>query len=59
MTAAGKELIDQAFSEHMQNEHRLVADLGGEDAEKLREILERWLARLEPPAPGRADQHSS
>ncbi|MGA9747939.1 MAG: MarR family transcriptional regulator [Nocardioides sp.] len=54
LTAAGKELIDRAFSEHMQNEHRLVADLAEEDAERLREILERWLARLEPPPPGSA-----
>lgn len=54
LTAAGKELIDRAFSEHMKNEHRLVSDLAQEDAERLREILERWLARLEPPPPGSA-----
>lgn len=59
LTAAGKRLIDQAFSEHMANEHRLLSNLAAEDVEALREILERWLADLEPPTPGRSDQHTA
>lgn len=59
LTAAGKRLIDRAFAEHMKNEHRLLAELADEDVEQLKEILERWLARLEPPASGETDPHSA
>ena len=43
LTPAGLELIDQVFTAHMANEHRLLADLGPEDAAALEPILTRWL----------------
>lgn len=49
LTPAGRRLIDEALTAHMANEHRLLADLPGEDVELLEGVLERWLARLEPP----------
>lgn len=50
LTPAGRRLIDTAFSEHIANEHRLLADLRSEDVAVLEGVLERWLAGLEPPA---------
>lgn len=46
LTAAGRRLIDDAFTAHMANEHRLLADLGDEDASALEPILRRWLSLL-------------
>jgi DNA-binding MarR family transcriptional regulator len=50
LTTAGRELIDRAFTEHMANEHRLLADLSPGEVAQLESVLTRWLARLEPPA---------
>lgn len=47
LTTAGRELIDQAFTEHMANEHRLLAALTGKQAAELEAILTAWLARFE------------
>jgi DNA-binding MarR family transcriptional regulator len=47
LTTAGRELIDRAFTEHIANEHRLLADLTGEEADKLESLLRTWLARFE------------
>lgn len=52
LTPAGQRLIDEAFSAHMDNERRLLSDLGDDDVVVLEGILERWLARLEPPVAG-------
>jgi DNA-binding MarR family transcriptional regulator len=51
LTAAGRELIDQAFTEHMRNEQRLLADLTAAEADALESLLTTWLAHLESPAP--------
>jgi DNA-binding MarR family transcriptional regulator len=47
LTSAGKRLIDKAFTEHMQNERRLLDALSATEAEQLEEILVKWLARIE------------
>jgi DNA-binding MarR family transcriptional regulator len=47
LTDAGRELIDQAFAEHMRNERRLLDQLAPQDAAKLETILTTWLARFE------------
>jgi DNA-binding MarR family transcriptional regulator len=52
LTPAGRELIDAAFTEHMRNEHRLLAELTEEQAALLEELLTAWLARLEPSRDG-------
>lgn len=49
LTTAGRELIDQAFTEHMRNERRLLDVLGAEEAGRLEGLLTAWLARVEPP----------
>jgi DNA-binding MarR family transcriptional regulator len=45
LTPAGLAVIDAAFTEHMQNEHRLVDELAASDQRALEMILIRWLAR--------------
>ncbi len=47
-------LIDDAFTAHLANEARLLADLGRQDAATLEPILKRWLATLEGDDPGQA-----
>ncbi|MFD6530497.1 MarR family winged helix-turn-helix transcriptional regulator [Streptomyces sp. NPDC060184] len=49
LTAAGRELIDRAFTEHMHNERRLLAALPLARAEALEDLLTTWLAELEDP----------
>lgn len=46
LTPAGLEAIDAAFTAHMANEHRLVAEIGRADAARLEGVLERWLRAL-------------
>jgi DNA-binding MarR family transcriptional regulator len=46
LTPAGLELIDAAFAAHMENEHRLIAEIGRPDAARLELLLERWLRVL-------------
>jgi len=48
LTAAGRALIDRAFTEHMRNERRLLDELSPEDAKLLEALLRNWLARFEP-----------
>lgn len=47
LTARGREVIDAAYTEHIANEHRLLAMIGMERAEQLEAILRVWLAALE------------
>jgi DNA-binding MarR family transcriptional regulator len=47
LTDAGRALIDDAFTAHIANEHRLVAMLDAPDAEQLARILQHWSERLE------------
>jgi DNA-binding MarR family transcriptional regulator len=49
LTNAGKELIDQAFTEHMRNERRLLDHLSPGDAAELERLLTTWLAYFETP----------
>jgi DNA-binding MarR family transcriptional regulator len=49
LTNAGKELIDQVFTEHMRNERRLLDHLSPGDAAELEKLLTTWLAYFETP----------
>jgi DNA-binding MarR family transcriptional regulator len=49
LTNAGRELIDQAFTEHMRNERRLLDHLTPEQAAHLESLLATWLACFETP----------
>ncbi|MBW0117134.1 MarR family winged helix-turn-helix transcriptional regulator [Pseudonocardia abyssalis] len=48
LTAAGRELIDGAFTDHMRNERRLLDALTPDEAGRLEVLLTGWLARVEP-----------
>jgi DNA-binding MarR family transcriptional regulator len=50
LTAAGRDLIDRAFTEHMDNERRLLDQLTAQEAAQLEKLLTKWLARYEKPA---------
>ncbi|MEU6237138.1 MarR family transcriptional regulator [Kitasatospora sp. NPDC047058] len=55
LTDAGRRLIDEAFTAHMQNEHRLLGLLTPEEAATLETLLTAWQHRLDhapPPADG-------
>ena len=45
--AAGRRVIDDAFTDHMANERRLLDALDPADAERLETILTAWLSRVE------------
>jgi DNA-binding MarR family transcriptional regulator len=47
LTQAGRELIDQAFTEHIANEHRLLAALTPGERAQLETLLTKWLAEFE------------
>jgi DNA-binding MarR family transcriptional regulator len=49
LTAAGRRVIDAAFTDHMRNERRLLDQLTPGDAQQLESLLARWLARYEVP----------
>lgn len=42
LTEAGRALIDEAFSAHMANEHRLVGLLDEMERARLAHLLEKW-----------------
>lgn len=46
LTRDGLALIDEAFAAHMENEKRLVAEFGEQDAAALEPLLARWLRLL-------------
>ncbi|GMA31923.1 MarR family winged helix-turn-helix transcriptional regulator [Litorihabitans aurantiacus] len=48
LTPAGLAAADAAYTDHMANEHRLVADLSGRDRDDLARILSAWLVRTDP-----------
>ncbi|GAB2682743.1 MarR family transcriptional regulator [Saccharopolyspora gloriosae] len=47
LTRAGRELFDRAFTDHMRNEHRLLAAMTPAEADQLEALLATWLARVE------------
>lgn len=47
LTDAGLRVIDEAFTEHMRNEARLVSVLSPEERAQLEGLLRGWLLRLE------------
>ncbi|MDP9849018.1 MarR family winged helix-turn-helix transcriptional regulator [Streptosporangium lutulentum] len=49
LTAAGRKLIDQAFTEHMRNERRLLDELTPEEVRQFESLLIVWLGRFEAP----------
>lgn len=49
LTAAGRKLIDDAFTEHMSNERRLLSQLTADQVAQLESLLTMWLAHLEIP----------
>ena len=53
LTAAGRELIDQAFTDHIANEHRLLSMITPEQADELEALPRAWLAGFESPAPAK------
>ncbi|UQI45657.1 MarR family transcriptional regulator [Streptomyces sp. HU2014] len=54
LTEPGRQLIDQAFTDHMRNERHLLDLLTPAEAEALETLLTAWLSRMEHPA-GSAD----
>ncbi len=47
LTAAGRELIDDAYAAHMRNEARLVGALSPDDRAHLERLLSQWLGQFE------------
>lgn len=39
-------MIDVAFTDHLANEHELIADTGADDAAAMEPILKGWLSVL-------------
>lgn len=47
LTSAGVRTIDEAFTGHMRNEHRLLAWMSPADRHRLEAILTAWLSQLD------------
>ncbi len=47
LTRPGHELIDQAFGDHIRNEHHLLDLLTSNEARTLETLLSTWLFRME------------
>lgn len=47
LTPAGKALIDEAFTDHMRNEHRLLEAITSAQVQQLEALLTDWLSRVE------------
>lgn len=50
LTGRGRRVIDEAITEHLANERRLVDELPETDRRTIERILTRWLSHHEPPA---------
>ncbi|MCD9196256.1 MarR family winged helix-turn-helix transcriptional regulator [Streptomyces albireticuli] len=50
LTEPGRRLIDEAFTDHMRNERRLLDLLASTEAETLETLLTTWLSRMEDPS---------
>lgn len=51
LTAPGRRLIDEAFTAHMRNEHRLLGVLTPDESAALATLLGAWQERLEGEGP--------
>ncbi|MFI9030987.1 MarR family winged helix-turn-helix transcriptional regulator [Streptomyces sp. NPDC053560] len=51
LTTPGRDLIDQAFTDHMHNERRLLDLLTPTEATALEKLLTTWLSHMEQPTP--------
>ncbi|MFD0357317.1 MarR family winged helix-turn-helix transcriptional regulator [Streptomyces sp. NPDC127110] len=49
LTGPGRELIDQAFTDHMRNERHLLDLLTPAEAASLETLLTSWLSRMDHP----------
>lgn len=49
LTPAGKALIDEAFTAHIHNEHRLLQSLSTPQRAALADLLGDWLGEFESP----------
>jgi DNA-binding MarR family transcriptional regulator len=47
LTPAGKRVIDEAFTAHMANEHRLLQPLTEKERRDLERLLTKWLGAFE------------
>ncbi|GAB3248204.1 MarR family winged helix-turn-helix transcriptional regulator [Kineosporia babensis] len=47
LTVRGRELIDQAYTAHMANEHRLLEHFTPPERQALQVLLTQWLSRFE------------
>jgi DNA-binding MarR family transcriptional regulator len=47
LTGAGLRVIDDAFTAHIANEHRLLAPLPEKDRKELERLLTKWLSGFE------------
>ena len=47
LTEEGRHLIDEVFTEHMENERELLDGLTRDQVEQLESLLTAWLARFE------------
>ncbi len=51
LTRPGRELIDEAFADHMRNERRLLDLLTSAESKALEGLLTTWLSHVENPPP--------
>lgn len=47
LTDAGLQVIDDAFTDHIANEHRLLESLSAHDRAQLERILTQWLVAID------------
>ncbi|PWC08456.1 MarR family winged helix-turn-helix transcriptional regulator [Mycetocola zhujimingii] len=47
LTDKGRRLIDEAFTDHVANEHRLLESLTEQEQDLLRGVLSKWLREFE------------
>lgn len=48
LTEEGRKLIDEAFTDHIANEHQLLAGLDSKQRQDLAELLRVWLMAVDP-----------
>jgi DNA-binding MarR family transcriptional regulator len=48
LTSEGLQVIDEAFTEHMANEHRLLEGLDDQQRTDLAQLMRTWLLAIDP-----------